>query len=358
VNSVLTETILMMVTIVAGLILLYPLRRSPKSFDGSHRAELAVYRDQLKELERDRLMGLFSDEQAEYVRAEIARRLFATNDDNRLHSHRPMSHPWTLASMFVFLGAAFFLYLSIGRPDLPSHPFERQATAVGMDLTAIVANAEQPVTQHPDDGDASDMPLAPRPARLDGLAETLMAIAGGVVTEDARKILEQSLSIEPNNPRARFYIALSMEQGGQSGEARATFEALAKDSPAGAPWLPLVNEHIAKNGGTAIALAAQPTAPGGPTAKDVAASEAMSSGGRQQMIRTMVESLNAKLAENPDNFEGWMRLIRSYAVLNDKNRAADALKRGLGAFPASGDQGRQLLVLAKELGIVTEGVTE
>ncbi|WP_436286228.1 c-type cytochrome biogenesis protein CcmI [Rhizobium sp. LjRoot258] len=357
----LTETILMMVTIAAGLILLYPFRRGAKSVDRSHRVELAVYRNQLKELERDRLVGLFSDEQADYVRAEIARRLFAANDNSRLRSHRPTSHPWTLASMFVFLGAAFFLYLSIGRPDLPSHPFERQASAQGMDVTAVIANIEQAATQHPDDGDASDMPVGPSPARLDGLAETLMAIAGGVVTEDTRKILEQSLSLEPNNPRARFYIALSMEQAGKSEEARAAFEALAKQSPAGAPWLPLVNEHITKNGGTVIAPATQPTqptVPGAPTAKDVAAAETMSGGDRQQMIRGMVESLNAKLAENPDDFDGWMRLVHSYAVLNDKARAADALKRGLVAFPAAGEQGRQLLALAKELEISTEGLSE
>jgi cytochrome c-type biogenesis protein CcmH len=84
----------------------------------------------------------------------------------------------------------------------------------------------------------------------------------------------------------------------------------------------------------------------------------MNSGDRQQMIRGMVESLDAKLTDDPDNFEGWMRLVRSYAVLNDKDRAAGALKRGLAAFPASGDEGRQLLALAKELGIATEGLSE
>ena len=165
-NIVLTETILMMLTIAAGLILLYPLRRSPKSVDGSQRVQLAVYHDQLKELECDRLMGLVSDEQADYVRAEIARRLFTANDSNRLRSHRPTSHPWTLASMFAFLGAAFVLYLFIGRPDLPSHPFEHQAGALGMDVTTVIADAEQAVTQHLDDGDASDMPPGPSPRAL------------------------------------------------------------------------------------------------------------------------------------------------------------------------------------------------
>ncbi|MFB2608200.1 tetratricopeptide repeat protein, partial [Rhizobium phaseoli] len=178
--------------------------------------------------------------------------------------------------------------------------------------------------------------LGPSPIRLDGLAETLMAVSDGVVTEEARQALEQSLALEPDNPRARFYVALSMEQAGRTDEARLAFEALAQQSPADAPWLPLVNEHIAKNGGAA----AQPTAPGGPTSEDVAAAEDMSAGDRQQMIRGMVESLDAKLTADPNNFEGWMRLIRSYAVLNDKDRAADALKRGLAAFPPAGEQGR------------------
>jgi len=79
---------------------------------------------------------------------------------------------------------------------------------------------------------------------------------------------------------------------------------------------------------------------------------------QQQMIRGMVDNLDAKLKADPNNFEGWVRLVRSYAVLNDKDRAADALKRGLAAFPAEGDQGKQLLALGRELGIATEGVTE
>jgi cytochrome c-type biogenesis protein CcmH len=203
-------------------------------------------------------------------------------------------------------------------------------------------------------------------SRLEGLSEALMAASNGAVTSEALDELKQILALEPDNPRARFYIALSLEQAGQAEAARGAFEALAKQSPADAPWLALVNEHIARNGGTASAPAAPPVAPpaagsaapDGPTAEDVAAAGTMSSGDRQQMIRGMVESLDARLSADPDNFEGWMRLVRSYAVLNDKDRAAVALKRGLAAFPASGNEGRQLLALARELGIATEGLTE
>jgi cytochrome c-type biogenesis protein CcmH len=77
-----------------------------------------------------------------------------------------------------------------------------------------------------------------------------------------------------------------------------------------------------------------------------------------QMVRGMVVSLDGKMSADPQNFEGWMQLVRSYAVLNDRDRAADALKRGLAAFPPAGEQGRQLLALARELGIATEGMTQ
>jgi len=72
----------------------------------------------------------------------------------------------------------------------------------------------------------------------------------------------------------------------------------------------------------------------------------------------MVDSLDAKLTENPDDLDGWLQLIRSYMVLNDKDRATAALKRGLVAFSADGEKGMQLLALAREVGLSTEGMTQ
>jgi cytochrome c-type biogenesis protein CcmH len=53
------------------------------------------------------------------------------------------------------------------------------------------------------------------------------------------------------------------------------------------------------------------------------------------MIRGMVASLDAKLTENPDNIEGWLRLVRSYAVLGDQAAAGSALKRASATFPGA-----------------------
>ncbi|MBE1503548.1 c-type cytochrome biogenesis protein CcmI [Rhizobium viscosum] len=374
-------------TAAVAAILLYPLLRGAKAAEDTRAGEAAVYRDQLRELDRDLSGGLISADEADYARAEIGRRLIAVSSTVTAEARKPARHHRLTEAFIVLLlpVIGLCLYMNTGSPGLPSQPLEARLANPGNDMAVLVAKAERHLAQNPDDGKGWDVLapiyfstmrisdaetayrnairlLGPSPARLDGLAETLMATAEGVVTEDARKVLEQSLALEPNNPRARFYIALSLEQAGQPDQARTAFEALAKQSPADAPWLALVNEHIAKNGGTAVAPAAEPAAQppalGGPTEQDVATAETMSSGDRQQMIRGMVESLDAKLSADPDNFEGWMRLVRSYAVLNDKDRAADALKRGLAAFPASGEQGRQLLALAKELGIATEGSVE
>lgn len=366
-------------TAVVAAILLYPLLRGAKAADDSRAGEAAVYRDQLRELERDLAGGLISTDEAEYARAEVGRRLIAVSNTPATVSGRK-SGRHRLAEAFVLLllpAMGLCLYVAMGRPDLPSQPLEARLANPGNDMAVLVAKAERHLAQNPDDGKGWDVLapiyfstmrvddaeaayrnairlLGPSAVRLDGLAETLMAKSGGVVTDDARQVLEQSLLLEQDNPRARFYLALGMEQAGKASEALSGFEALAKQSPADAPWMPLVNEHIAKNGGTP----ATASAPAGPTQADVAAAEQMTAGDQQQMIKGMVESLDAKLAENPDDLEGWLRLVRSYAVLNDKDHAVGALKRGLAVFPAKSDKGMQLLALARELGIATEGLTE
>lgn len=382
-------------TAALAVILLYPFLRGAKAAENIRAGEAAVYRDQLRELDRDLNGGLITAEEADYARAEIGRRLIAVSADEPAETPKPARHHrFTEAFVLLVLPVlGLCLYLTTGRPDLPSQPLEARLENPGNDVAVLITKAERHLAEKPDDGKGWDVLapiyfrtmrvndaqvayrnairlLGPSPVRLDGLAQTLMAVSDGVVTEEARQVLEQSLTLEPDNPRARFYIALSMEQAGRTDEARQAFEALAKQSPADAPWLPLVNEHIAMNGGAKsgadpaapganpAAPGANPAAPGNPTQQDVAAAETMSAGDRQQMIRGMVESLDAKLNEDPNNFEGWMRLVRSYAVLNDKDRAAGALKRGLAAFPPPGEQGRQLLALARELGIATEGATQ
>ncbi|MHC2364231.1 c-type cytochrome biogenesis protein CcmI [Rhizobium leguminosarum] len=368
--------------------LLHPLASGRVRVNGRAADAARVYRDQLLELEIELQANEIGRNEYEYARAETARRLFKASDEKR-EERQGLTHPhrWLRLTVVAFLPlASIGLYVLVGSPDMPSRPLQARLEDPGQDIAILVAKTERHLASQPDDGRGWDVIapiylrtsrlvdarsayrnalrlLGPDVHRLGGLAETLMAAAHGSVTEETFDVLRQILQLEPDNPRARFYIALSMEQAGRPDEARQAFQALAKQSPSDAPWLPLVNQHITMNGGAPAganpaAPGANPSAPGNPTQQDVAAAENMSAGDRQQMIRGMVESLDAKLSEDPNNFEGWVRLVRSYAVLNDKDRAAGALKRGLAAFPPPGEEGRQLLALARELGIATEGATQ
>lgn len=348
-NSLPTVSVLVALTFVTGILLIYPFRRRVNGSQKSGQMEFVVYRDQLKELERDRSMGLLSEEQAGYIRAEIARRVFAANDNLHKEEPRLASRPLTLGAMLLIVGSSFFLYLLIGRPELPSHAPDTAASLRGSPLVAARGIAVAGVNR----GDSNVAKTSP-PADADSLnsmAEMLLSLSGGRVTEDAKKIFERSLVISPENPRARFYLALYAEQTGKELEARAAFKTLAQDAPADAPWLSVVKEHILKNGGTiddaAYASNQRVSTPGTTTTSD-----------QMQMVRSMVASLDSRLSGNSADLEGWLRLVRSYAVLGEDERAADALRRGLSAFPSTGEEGQRLVKLSNELGIATEGLNK
>src|SRR5687768_1428269 len=70
--------VLALMTAAAVFAVLLPLgRQSAVRRSGS---DVAVYRDQLEELERDRIAGAIADAEAEAARIEIARRLIAAAD--------------------------------------------------------------------------------------------------------------------------------------------------------------------------------------------------------------------------------------------------------------------------------------
>lgn len=366
-------------TAAVAAVLLLPLLRRPVAAAGDASHDVEVYRDQLEELKRDEATGLIGASEAELARAEVARRLIAAKKDETKGKADPAERRNRLAQAFVILlmpAVGLCLYLATGRPDLPAQPLAERLANPGNDISILIARAENHLARNPDDGAGWDLLapiyyrsgrmedsanafsrairlLGPSTERLDGHAETLIALSSGIVTAEARTQLEQSLKLNADNPRAKYYLALALEQDGKRAEARAAFEVIAKEAPAGAPWLPLVNRHIATLAeGQGSETAGQL---GNPTADDVAAAQDMSTGDRQQVIAGMVESLSAKLQDDPNNFEGWMRIIRSYVVLDQRPKAEAALQTALKTFPADSENGKELLALARDLSISAEG---
>ncbi|WP_245294509.1 c-type cytochrome biogenesis protein CcmI, partial [Rhizobium anhuiense] len=288
--------------------LLHPLASGRVRFNDGAAAAGRVYRDQLLELDRELLANEIGCNEYEYARAETARRLFKASEQKQEECRRlPHPHRWLRLAIAAFLPlASIGLYGLAGSPDMPSLPLQARLEDPGQDIAILVARTERHLASQPDDGRGWDVIapiylragriadarsayrnalrlLGPDIHRLGGLAEALMAEAQGSVDKETLDVLRQIVQLEPENPRARFYIALSSEQAGRRDEARQAFEALAKQSPPDAPWLPLVNQHIAMNGANPAAPGANSAAPGNPTQQDVAAAEIMNAGDRQQM---------------------------------------------------------------------------
>lgn len=369
------------IALAAALLIASPLLGRGGGEEAARPNDAEVYRDQLIEVEADEKSGLIDAESAAQARAEIARRLIAVSQDAPRKASLLGGRQALMLAIFLCLvvpAAAAALYSRAGLPDAPDYPLKARFESPQPDNNILIRRVELRLEEHPEDGRGWEI-LAPvyltrgqiaesvnawRNAikylgadarRYGGLAETLVVNNKGRVDPEARDAFTKILALVPGDPRARFYLALADAQDGKSDVAIAALEALKKDSDPAAPWIEVTDAQIARIRAEKEQVA---KAPGNPDEDDVAAAADMSDEDRMQMIRTMVDSLDARLADDPKNFEGWKRLVRSYVMLQDPAKASEALKRGLAAFPADSDNGKALISLAKELGINQEGVTE
>jgi cytochrome c-type biogenesis protein CcmH len=69
------------------------------------------------------------------------------------------------------------------------------------------------------------------------------------------------------------------------------------------------------------------------------------------MIRTMVERLAQRLTQDGSDVEGWLRLIRAYVVLGERDKALGAAARARQALAGADDKVRRIDALVKGLGL-------
>lgn len=80
----------------------------------------------------------------------------------------------------------------------------------------------------------------------------------------------------------------------------------------------------------------------------------MSGAEREAMVRGMVEGLAARLENQPDDLQGWLMLIRSYAVLQEPDAARETLRKAKSAFRDTPGTLRQINQLADSLGVTQD----
>ncbi|MBI2719360.1 MAG: c-type cytochrome biogenesis protein CcmI [Rhizobiales bacterium] len=227
-------------TVMAGL-LLPVLRRREGPAAARADYDLAVFRDQLAELERDAARGAIAPAEAQAAGNEIARRLIAASAPAAATPSRRAAPIVALAGALLIPVIALPLYLSRGRPALPDVPYaERLANAVAnRDFDALVAKVEAHLVKQPDDI-AGWKVLAPayrQAQRWDDAArafkriielsrpdagtfsdygEMLVFANQGMVAAEAAKAFADALKIEPKLPTARFFAAVALKQEGKT----------------------------------------------------------------------------------------------------------------------------------------------
>jgi len=153
------------------------------------------------------------------------------------------------------------------------------------------------------------------------IGESAISENEGYINERAQLAFEKAAVLEPNNPRLEFYKGAVVAQGGNFAQAISIWKELEKRTDN-----PNLLQQITQNIGAAEQVLNSSSEQPGPTSEDIAAAENMDESDRQSMIQSMVDRLAGKLAYNPNDIEGWMRLARSYLVLEQHENAELALE--------------------------------
>lgn len=360
--------------VLAILLLPFLRKQAARSVDGQN-FDVAVYRDQLAEVDRDLERGHITAEQSDSVRLEIQRRLLAAHGRSGAATTTPVSrNPVVVILICLIPLLSGALYLHLGAPETPGFPHaERNDPVVtagaGGDMKDMIAGLEARLAANPDNPqgwamlgrtylvlEQYDRSAAAfnRLFELTGdirakseYAEARIMANGAIVSGQMMLVLDEIIQAAPLDPKARFYSGVGTAQNGNLVGAVQIWTDLVHLSPPGAEWLPVVHRQIDDAAATAgidpadvtpspeaIELAvragsdrlpvASGSPPPGPTAEDIEDAASMSEDEQLEMIRSMVQRLADRLEETPTDPQGWQRLIRAYEVLGESEKADQA----------------------------------
>ena len=377
--------------------------------------DLRVYRDQLKEIDKDVARGVIGEADAERLRSEISRRILSadaqlrrTEEDSGADTRgdKPLA---VLVTLFI-IGAGVGLYFVIGTPGYPDRPLatriaeaqERHDTRPSQaqyeadlppmpmneaqgEFKDLITKLRQTVAERPDDLEGQIL-LARNEANLGNVraayaaqeavlrikgqdaavqdylfhAELLINSARGYVSPEAEASLRSAMELNPRNPVARYYWGLMLVQSDRPDLAFQMWERLLRESAPDAPWVSAIRagiEELAWRAGQKFTLPPLETASApmlsGPTEEDMQNAAEMAPEDRQEMIRNMVSQLSERLEEEGGTAMEWSQLISAYGVLGDTNSAAAAYAKAQDIF--AGDDAALAVLLN---GAARAGVAE
>jgi cytochrome c-type biogenesis protein CcmH len=390
-------------TLATVLAIIWPILKSKTSDEDRPLFNLHVYSDQLAELEKDHQQGRIGNQDKDSARLEIQRRMLAsTKEIEEQDSKKILQRPNPFNHMLIAVLLAFLIpslalgtYIAVGKPNLPSLPFNKRVSKTAAKLNAspqtahqqegignMINSLQEKVKGNPKDIKSWELlgktylmkkqyskaaqtlqrALELTPDNLSmraAFAESLTLAADGLVTKESEiefKLVEKGI---PGDPRAQFYLGLADYQRNNREAALKRWVSLEVDTPKNAPWRLMLEARIKKaTKETGIDISALKLAEitkrpiqtiktkpdskkpnnsakiiPGPSQSQIAAAKNMATSDRQAMIKGMVTRLADRLAETPDDLDGWLRLARSYTVLNQPKEALKAFGRAAALAP-------------------------
>lgn len=391
-------TITLLTMIAIALAFLPALLSSRSGENADERAEfehdLTVYKDQLKEIDRELQRNTINAADADQAKTEIARRILAAEAKiNEIVIPGEVKAKQRFGSISIAAIALIFVpsiaaltYASLGSPSMEAQPLQPRILAAqnrqqaeneeAGQLQLLVERAETHLKNNPEDGRGWDV-LAPiyfrmgegekaRDAyskaiallgesaqRLSGLGEVEVALAGGLVNDAAKSRFESAALLDSNDGRSQFYLGLSEAQAGNVPQAIEIWQSVALNQTISAEWRSITQRQLA-------ALApSQNNAPALAPAIDqetIDQMRDMSVEDRQIMIEGMVAQLDARLSEQGGSVEEWLRLVRARVVLDQRDAAQNDLNRALSAFKDDAEKASQIRSLGAELQLLDEAL--
>ena len=353
--------------------------------------------DRLRKLAREESAGEIAPDVAARERRDIERRIAASLAANPAAADLPrrkMDRLTAAAIAVAVLAGATGLYFAVEQsgaavqapefaadsgiapPQQKLPDVDTMIARVAERLKTVPDNAEDwrmlgwsyfETQRYPEAVDAYShaVQLQPQSAALQSAyGEAQVLAAGGKVTPQAMKAIAVALKGAPDDERALHYSGLAKSQKGDAKGAIADWIAALKKAKPDSLWAPRLRAEINETAKTAsIDVSAQlPPAPpmteekfAGPTSEAVQQAQSMRPEEQQSMIRNMVSGLDERLARNPRDREGWIRLIRSRKVLGEPDLARTALDRALTAFQDDPTTQIELKAAATELGVSPPG---
>ncbi|MCR5878867.1 c-type cytochrome biogenesis protein CcmI [Phenylobacterium sp. J367] len=293
-----------------------------------------LYRRQLAEIDDLADRGLIADAERKGARAEAARRLLAAADQPAAvwKADGASRTPVLLAATLV-PALALGLYIGLGSPGLPDQPFAKRletwrnaelATLQPAEIAAVLNRLRRERREDPElfrllamvEQSANNpaaavralrraTAIAPERADLWALLGEAYATQAGEIDEAAQAAFQEALKRDPKLIEPRFYLARQQILAGDRPGGIATWRGLLGELPADDPRAEVLRRAIAE-------------------AEDLPAEPSIQ-GDQMAAIRGMVDGLAARLKTDPDDPEGWVRLVRAYAVLGETAQRDAAL---------------------------------